>query len=128
MIGGPAADNGVIGGPAADINKKGPAAPTATHMCRDKACKAVLYLVDRRVTFALYTLYDFATSPKKYSILFRPPGTGPAQLAIFVTPPIFFRRNRDLGTISVYIEYDYIRCLSTPPCAYMVWICILPAN
>ena len=31
--------------------------------------------------------------------------------------PYFFRRNRDLGTISVYVGYRYVRCL--PPYMYI---------
>ena len=33
--------------------------------------------------------------------------------------PYFFRRNRDLGTISVYVGYRDVRCLP-PTCTYMV--------
>ena len=33
--------------------------------------------------------------------------------------PYFFRRNRDLGTIFVYVGYFYVRCLP-PICIYMV--------
>ena len=41
--------------------------------------------------------------------------------------PYFFRRNRDLGTISVYGGYRAVRCLP-PICIYMVSIYIVSAN
>ena len=41
--------------------------------------------------------------------------------------PYFFRRNRDLGTISVYVGYRDVRCLP-PICIYMVSIYIVSAN
>ena len=42
--------------------------------------------------------------------------------------PYFFRRNRDLGTISVYGGYRDVRCLPPPICIYMVSIYIVSAN
>ena len=36
------------------------------------------------------------------------------------SPPYFFRRNRDLGTISVYVGYRDVRCLP-PPCVH-IWL------
>ena len=39
----------------------------------------------------------------------------------------FFRRNRDLGTISVYLGYFYVRYLP-PTYMYLVSIYIFPAN
>ena len=41
--------------------------------------------------------------------------------------PFFFRRNRDLGTISVYVGYRDARCLP-PICMYMVSKHIVSAN
>ena len=41
--------------------------------------------------------------------------------------PYFFCRNRDLGTISVYVGYRDVRCLP-PICIYMVSIHIVSAN
>ena len=41
--------------------------------------------------------------------------------------PYFFRRNRGLGTISVYVGYREVRCLP-PICIYMVSIYIVSAN
>ena len=40
--------------------------------------------------------------------------------------PLFFCRNRDLGTISVYGGYRDVRCL--PPYMYMVSIYVVSAN
>ena len=40
----------------------------------------------------------------------------------------FFRRNRDLGTISVYVGYRDVRYLHTPLYVYIVSIYISPAN
>ena len=49
-----------------------------------------------------------------------------AQDAVIDTP-YFFRRNRDLGTISVYMGYRDVRCLP-PTCTYMVRTYMLSAN
>ena len=42
--------------------------------------------------------------------------------------PYFFCRNRDLGTISVYVGYFYVRVFPPPICIYMVSLEIVSAN
>ena len=42
--------------------------------------------------------------------------------------PYFFRRNRDLGTISVYVGYRDVRFLPPHICIYMVSIHIVSPN